>query len=104
MDALQRSIPGTASAGSNYTRPFEARVAARYTSGFTEHRIEIVCHGAKYPVEFPVLKPVPVTYPHAGVIGARCGLASVYQGWTVLLSDPMLVAVGADRLAPRFEI
>jgi hypothetical protein len=52
-------------------------VAAGYTSVFTEHRIEVVYHGAKYPVEFPVLKTVPVTDPHAAVIDARCGLASV---------------------------
>jgi hypothetical protein len=32
--------------------------------------LRIVYHGAKYPVEFPVLKAVPVTDPHA-VIGAR---------------------------------
>ena len=52
-------------------------MAAGYTSVYTEHRIEVVYHGVKYPVEFPVLKAVPVTDPHASVIGARCGLASV---------------------------
>jgi hypothetical protein len=66
---------------------------------FTEHRIEIVYHGAKYPVEFPVLKPVPVTDPHARdrrwMRPGKC---------IEVLSDPMLVAVEGDRLAPRFEI
>ena len=32
---------------------------------FTEHRIEVVYYGTKCPVEFPVLKPVPVTDPRA---------------------------------------